>query len=60
MPGMESPWQEIRSASWAMLARTPIIHILGHYSCKVECYGMLVGVHVEELEYDTVRNKLVA
>lgn len=37
----------------AMIARTPNIHILDHYNCKVECYGMLVGVHVEELEYDT-------
>lgn len=39
---------------------TPIIHILRHDNCKVEYYGILVGVHVEELEYDTVRNKLVA
>lgn len=38
---------------------TPITHILGHDNCKVEYYGMLVGV-VEELGYDTVRNKLVA
>ena len=49
----------MRRANSAMIARTPIIHILGHYNFKVECYGKLVGVHVEELEYDTVRNKLV-
>lgn len=55
---MESPWQEIRgNANWARITRILIIHILDHSNCDVEYYGMLVGVHVEELGYDTIRNK---
>lgn len=60
MPGTESPWQEMRSANWAMITRTPIIHILGHDNCKVEYYGMLVGIHVEKVRYDTVGDTLAA
>lgn len=50
----------MRSANWAMITGTPIIHILGHDNCKVEYCGMLVGIHVEEVGYDTVGDTLAA
>lgn len=58
---MESPWQEIRrNANWAIITRTLMIHILDHNNCAVEYFGMLVGVYVQELGYDTIRSKLAA
>lgn len=61
LPGMGSPWKEIRrNANWALLTRNLIIHILGRVNCEVGYYGMVVVVRVEEMGYDTIRNKLVA
>lgn len=37
-----------------------MIHILDHNNCAVEYFGMLVGVYVRELGYDTIRSKLAA
>lgn len=37
-----------------------MIHILDHNNCAVEYFGMLVGVYVQELGYDTIRSKLAA
>lgn len=55
---MESPWQEIKgNSNWARITRILIINILDHNNCDIEYYGMLVGVPVEELGYDTIRNK---
>lgn len=35
------------------------MHILDH-NFEVEYFGMLVGVYVEELGYDTISSKLAA
>lgn len=43
-----------------MIPRTPGIRILGLDNCEVEYQGMLVGVHVEEVGYDTVGDTLAA
>lgn len=43
-----------------MITRTPGIHILGLANCEVEYYGMLVGVHVEEVGYDAVGDTFAA
>lgn len=59
--GMENPWWEIRrNSNWALMTRILIIHILGHDNSEVEYYGLLAGVHCEELGYVTIRAKLVA
>lgn len=53
------PWQEIwRKADLAVITRTLIMHVLGRDNCEVVAYcAVLVGVYVEELLYDAVKNR---